>query len=139
MDANNPEIKERIKTAAMNADKLIVRLDTLTSRIGTAKANDNKELVEYYERQFAEASVEFMDGVETILDEWYSLRGEKRPPAERERISSGMLDHIHDTVVAIVQGLDIPTMPAETTEAMYLESSVPSADAGPRHKLDVTG
>jgi hypothetical protein len=103
-------IEERIRTLAKNTDSLIVRLDTLSSRIDTARVNENQELVEYYERQFAEASVEFMDGVETILDEWYALKGIPRPPADQEILAPEMLDEIHGAVVAIVQGM--PAAPA---------------------------
>jgi hypothetical protein len=97
------EIEDRIRHAARNTDSLIVKLDTLTSRIDTARMNENKELVEYYERQFAEASVEFMDGVETILDDWYALNGVTRPPVDQEILDSDTLDAIHSTVVDIVQ------------------------------------
>ena len=136
------QIVERIKVSATNTDKLITRLDTLTNRIDTARSNENAELVEYYERQFAETSVEFLDGVESILDDWYALRGEERPPAQIEQISPEMLDSIHDTVVSIVQGLPvdlqvpIPTPPtppeSETPEEVYTTSPPP-------HKVDVTG
>jgi hypothetical protein len=98
------EIEERIRHAAKNTDSLIVKLDTLTGRIDTARVNENKELVEYYERQFAEVSVEFMDGVETILDDWYALNGAPRPPADQEVLDGDMLNVIHNTVVDIVQG-----------------------------------
>ena len=100
-------ITERIKNVAKNTDSLIAKLDTLTNRIDTARANENPELVEYYENQFAEVSVEFMDSVETILDDWYALQGEKRPSAEEETLTPEMLDEIHSTVVGIVQGLSL--------------------------------
>lgn len=98
-------IEERIRLIAHNTDGLITKLDTLTNRIDTAKVNENQELVEHYERQFAEASVEFMGGVEAMLDDWYALRGVERPPAEEEELSPELLDEIHNTVVAIIQGL----------------------------------
>ncbi|MDR1515300.1 MAG: hypothetical protein LBS45_06365 [Synergistaceae bacterium] len=98
------QIEERIRSVAKDTDGLIMKLDTLVNRIDTAKSNDNKELVEYYERQFAEASVEFMNGVETILDDWYALKGTPRPPADQEVMPPELLDEIHNTVVAIVQG-----------------------------------
>jgi hypothetical protein len=134
------QIEDRIRTAATNTDKLIIRLDTLTNRIDTAKANDNRELVEYYERQFAEASVEFLDGVETILDDWYALKGEPRPPAEDEYISPEALEGIHNTVVSIVQGLpvEMPAVQAEDTAGTETRG-IPAAARGPRHRVDVTG
>jgi hypothetical protein len=139
----NPEIGERIKRAAAVTDKLIVKLDTLTNRIDTAKSNDNRELVEYYERQFAETSVDFMDGVEAILDDWYALRGEVRPPAEREFITPELLDHIHNTVVSVVQGLPLPEEPPLVSAAANLQTETPAQISGefvpPRRRVDVTG
>ena len=138
------QIAERIKMSAENTDKLIVKLDTLTARIDTARTNENAELVDYYERQFAEASVEFLDGVESILDDWYSLRGEERPPAQEEYISPEMLENIHNTVVSIVQGLPVDlseqvfALPAES-EALESETPVVYTTSPPRHKVDVTG
>ena len=139
---DRPEIEERIKLAAKNTDVLITRLDTLTNRIDTAKANQNQELVEYYENQFAEASVEFMDGVEGILDDWYSLKGEARPTADMEQLSSEDLDEIHNTVVSIVQGLSVvPKVAARVEEASLSPASkqVPQRQAGPKHRVDITG
>ena len=98
------QIEARIRAIAKETDGLIVKLDTLTGRIDMAWANDNRKLAEYYERQLAEASVEFMNGVETILDEWYALKGTERPPADQEILPPEALDEIHKTVVAIVQG-----------------------------------
>ena len=98
-------ISERIRNVAKSTDGLIAKLDTLTNRIDTARANENHDLVEYYENQFADASVEFMDNVETILDGWYALKGERRPSAEEETLTPEALDEIHSTVVGIVQGL----------------------------------
>ena len=103
MDRDNARAEERIRLLAKNTDALIAKLDTLVNRIDTAKVNENRELAEYYERQFAEASVEFMNGVETILDEWYVLKGIQRPSADQERLEPDMLDEIHRTVVSIVQ------------------------------------
>ena len=136
----NGEVEERIKHTALNTDKLIVRLDTLTNRIDTAKSNDNRDLVEYYERMFAEASVEFMDSVESILDDWYALKGEARPHAEREYLSPETLNEIHNTVVSIVQGLPV-VMPEHAADR---ETDPPQdinfpRQTGPSHKLDVTG
>ena len=137
------KIVERIRVSASNTDKLIIRLDTLTNRIDTAKTNENAELVEYYERQFAEASVEFLDSVESILDDWYTLRGEERPPAQTEYISPETLDMIHDTVVSIVQGLPVDfqapipqpehSVPEPETHESY------TSGGPPRHRVDVTG
>ena len=138
------QIVERIRVSATNTDKLITKLETLTGRIDTAKSNDNAELVEYYERQFAETSVEFLDGVECILDDWYALKGEERPSAQEEYISPEMLDSIHDTVVSIVQGLPvdlqapIPAMGPEQTP----ESETPDTiytTTPPRHRVDLKG
>lgn len=136
------EVEERIKLAAKNTDALITRLDTLTNRIDTAKANQNQELVEYYERQFAEVSVEFMDGVESILDDWYSLRGEARPSADVEQLSPEDLDEIHNTVVSIVQGLSVLPRVAvrpEDTPLPPASKPVPQSQTGPKHRVDITG
>jgi hypothetical protein len=137
----NGEVGERIKHTAQNTDKLIARLDTLTNRIDTAKSNDNQDLVEYYERKFAEASVEFMDSVESILDDWYALKGEARPSAEKEYLSPETLNVIHDAVVSIVQGL-----PVVMTNTSAPDCEIDAArqidvprQTGPSHKLDVTG
>ena len=162
MDSQNRTvISERIKNVAKSTDGLIAKLDTLTSRIDTARTNENHDLVEYYENQFAEASVEFMDNVETILDDWYALRGERRPPAEEEALTPEVLDEIHSTVVGIVQGLalDLP----EGTRASGLRKEVdlssdglgaqdvgiapaasetpprPRRRKGPGNKVDLTG
>lgn len=155
MDKN--EIVERIKHAAHNTDSLIAKLDTLTNRIDTAKTNQNEELVQYYENQFVEASVEFMDGVESIIDGWYELRGEERPPAESEALSPDVLDEIHELVVGIVQGLPVDytklTSAAAVSEEKLteLESRVSRVTGeerpvvhtpttkGPKHKVDLTG
>lgn len=152
-------LEERIKLIAGNTDKMITKLDTLTNRIDTAKVNENQELAEYYERQFAEASVEFMEGVETILDDWYALKGMERPDAEDEQISQEMLDEIHNTVVGIVQGLAV-TYPdgvvdagvervgeklARASDAEIAPSSrqanvsAARTKKGPNHKVDITG
>ena len=50
------DVKDRIRRIAQNTDGLILRLDNLTNRIDMAKRNENSELVEYYERQFANVS-----------------------------------------------------------------------------------
>ena len=63
------DVKDRIRRIAQNTDGLILRLDNLTNRIDVAKRNENSELVEYYERQFADVSLEFMEGVETMIDD----------------------------------------------------------------------
>ena len=124
MDQN--AISNRIKTVAKSTDGLIAKLDSLANRIDTARANENQELVEYYENQFAEASVEFMDSVETILDDWYTLRGERRPPSDQESLTPEMLDEIHSTVVGIVQGL-------------ALDLPEPGRASGLRDKVDSSG
>jgi hypothetical protein len=147
----NAEVEEHIRLTAVNTDKLIVRLDTLTNRIDTARANENRELVEYYERQFEEASVEFMDGVESILDGWYALRGEDRPSAQVEYIAPQTLEEIHNAVVSIVRGL--PFELSETPQPNPIIDSAQGvnilrgsdfaqgtgASKGSRHKVDVTG
>jgi hypothetical protein len=136
------EIEDRIKRSAENTDALITKLDTLTGRIDAARANENGELTEYYERQFAEASVEFLDGVESILDGWYELRGETRPPAADEYISPETLDSIHSAVVSIVQGLPVD-LTEETAAGHDFDQTTHEparpADTGPRHRVDVTG
>lgn len=113
-------IEERIRVIAQNTDSLIARLDTLTNRIDTAKVNENQELVEYYEKEFAEAAVEFMDGIETIIDDWYRLRGEQRPTDTAEPLQPEMLDELHSTVVGIVQGLSVayPEQAGRVTEKL---------------------
>jgi hypothetical protein len=150
------QIEERIRAIAKDTDGLIVKLDTLTGRIDTAKTNDNRELAEYYERQFAEASVEFMNGVETILDEWYALKGTERPPADQEVLPPEVLDEIHNAVVAIVQGgppaqaqasVLAPRIENEKRAAApegLIEQSMPEikrtlGKKGPGSKVDVTG
>lgn len=139
---NKAEIEERIKLGAKNTDELITKLDTLTARIDTARANENPELIEYYERQFAETSVEFMGGVEGILDDWYLLRGESRPPANMEQLTPEDLDVIHSVVVSIVQGLPVSqTVSIRSDETPEIPSSkrVPSQQSGPKHSVDITG
>jgi hypothetical protein len=149
MNADHTETAERIKrikSTALDTDRLIVRLDTLTGRIDTARTNDNAELAAYYERQFAEASVEFMDGVESILDEWYALNGEVRPPAQIEHITSETLDAIHGAVVSIVQGLPFeppaPTPPShviDEAQGVNVLQNDGSNVGRRRHKVDFTG
>ena len=138
------QIVERIRVSATNTDKLITKLDTLTNRIDTAKTNENAELIEYYERQFAETSVEFLDGVECILDDWYALKGEERPPVQDEYISPEMLDSIHETVVSIVQGLPVDikgSIPTTELDLSSPEVETPEiyTSSPPRHKVDLTG
>jgi hypothetical protein len=138
------QTKERIRAIAKETDGLIVRLDTLTGRLDTARANENSELVEYYERQFAEASVEFMNGVETILDEWYALKGTPRPPAGEEIIGPELLDEIHNTVVAIVQGGQTPATQATAPTVAVARQETPApvrtkGEGGPQHRVDVKG
>jgi hypothetical protein len=146
MNENQAETVERIKKTALDTDRLIVRLGTLTNRIDTAKANDNADLAEYYEGQFAEASVEFMSGVESILDDWYALNGEARPPAQIEYIAPETLEVIHGAVVSIVQGLPLelpaPALPSHAIDEAQGVNVLRSdgANAGrPRHKVDFTG
>ncbi len=145
---NRNELVERIKSAAKNTDALIAKLDTLTNRIDTAKVNQNEELVKFYQNQFAEISIEFMDSVESILDGWYELRGETRPPAEQEDLTPEMLDEIHNTVVNILQGLPIESVmsasAADTAHTSLLTGAeqsavVPQVSKGPKHKVDLTG
>lgn len=140
------DIETRIKQAAQSTDTLIARLDTLTNRIDTAKSNQNGELVEYYENQFAEASAEFMIGVESILDDWYMLKGEKRPPAAEETIGPEMLEEIHDAVVGIVQGLSDqatpaanPARPADARDDVAMPPSSSDRGKRPGNKVDLTG
>jgi hypothetical protein len=141
----NTNIIERIKHAARNTDALIAKLDTLTNRIDTARTNKNEELVQYYENQFTEVSVEFMDGVESILDSWYELRGETRPPAEMEELTPEALDEIHGTVVGILRGLPVDMAPKTSVVSLTPERTVGVSSArapreeGPRHKVDLTG
>jgi hypothetical protein len=146
MSGEQAKTEERIKQTAMNIDNLIVRLNTLTNRIDTANANKNAELTEYYERQFAEASVEFMDSVESILDDWYVLNGGTRPPARMENISPEMLENIHNAVVAIVQGLPFelpdPILPSHIIDEAQGVNVLQSAGENigkQRNKVDFTG
>lgn len=138
-------VADRIRSTAKNTDALIARLDTLNSRINNAREGGNDELVKYYEDQFAEVSVEFMDGVETIIDSWYELRGESRPAAEDELLSPDDLDHVHEMVVNIVNGL--PPQPAAARVEVE-PALLPPVDApndmhtvakGPKHRVDITG
>jgi hypothetical protein len=140
------QVEERIKALAKNTDGLIVKLDTLSNRIDTARANDNQELIEYYERQFSETSVEFMNGVETILDEWYALKGTDRPPADRETISPETLDEIHNTVVAIVQGVSAQANVTNAQSQVMIDAGAEQPVTrstkdrnGPGGKVDITG
>lgn len=147
---DNTEIAERIKSTAKNTDALIAKLDTLSSRIDAAKSGGNDELAQYYENQFTEASVEFMDGVETILDSWYEMRGVKRPPAESEELSVETLDEIHSLVVNIMQG-GVPQLPQHTAPRAEVQTDVrhmptqqqqptqPNLGKAPKHKVDLTG
>lgn len=137
-------VENRIKNIAKNTDSLIAKLDTLLGRIETANSNDNKELVAYYENQFNEVSVEFMDGVESMIDGWYELRGEKRPPAEDEDLSDEALEQIHTAVVNIIHDMPYDTgaliagasvaapLPVRQTEQL------PVSEA-PKHKVDIKG
>jgi hypothetical protein len=127
---DNGRVEDRIRILAKNTDGLIARLETLTGRIDSAKANENQELIEYYERQFAEASVEFMNGVETILDEWYILKGQTRPPADQEVLEPDMLEEIHRTVVSIVQGAPITAQDASALRSR-IGGALGSTDASP--------
>jgi hypothetical protein len=152
---NTYEIEDRIRTSAKNTDSLISRLDTLTNRIDTARVNNNPELVEYYERQFAETSAEFMGGVEAILDDWYAMKGESRPPASNELLEPETLDEIHKMVVDIIQGVPVaspitanrPTLDVESApdmaSASYREreaaAPVRAPRRGPGNKVDLTG
>jgi hypothetical protein len=150
MTQEREKTEDRIKSVAINTDKLIVKLDTLTNRIDTARANENRELVEYYERQFAEASVEFLDGVESILDDWYVLKGETRPPARLEYITPETLDIIHNAVVSIVQGLPFempeplePSQEIDAAQGLNIlkdgERQTAGSSREDRHRVDVTG
>ncbi|MDR2780367.1 MAG: hypothetical protein LBB28_04505 [Synergistaceae bacterium] len=146
MNENQAEAAERIKKNALDTDRLIGRLDTLTNRIDTARTNNNAELAEYYEGQFAEVSVEFMNGVESILDDWYALSGETRPPAGLEYIAPETLDVIHGAVVSIVRGLPpdlpAPALPSHVIDEAQGVNVLQDGGAGvgrPRHKVDFTG
>jgi hypothetical protein len=133
------DIEERIRTTARQTDVLIARLDTLSGRIETARENDNGELVAYYEEQFAEASAEFMEGVESILGDWYALQGKSRPPAEEENLTPEQLDEIHRKVVDIVQSVVAESsVPPQRAEPEAPPRRTAEGD-GPRHKVDVTG
>jgi hypothetical protein len=136
VSSRNQEIEERIRLTAQNTDKLIIKLDTLSDRMDMAKANENQELIEYYERKFAEASVEFMDGVETILDDWYELNGERRPDDGNEELAPDTLDEIHNTVVAIVQGLPLPKHLALKADEFNL--TAPGGERAPTLKTPKT-
>lgn len=142
-------VVERIKNTARNTDALIAKLDSLAGRVDAAKASGNEELAQYYEGQFTEVSVEFMDSVESILDCWYDMRGVQRPPAETEDLSPEDLDGIHGMVVDILHGLqpDLRKAEKQHAPAAVIEPSkeehahVPlrPKDTGPKHKVDLTG
>lgn len=133
-----PAIADRIRATARNTDELIARLDSLNARINSAHEGDDEELAKYYEDQFAEVSLEFMDGVETIIDSWYELRGETRPAAEDEMLTPEDLDHVHEMVVGIMHSLP----EAESTEAAAVISApldMSTVSKGPQHKVDLRG
>ena len=104
------EIADRVRRIAKSTDGLIARLDTLSNRIDTAAKNDNRELVEYYQKLFTEVSAEFMGGIETMIDDWYQLRGEKRPVSSEEYLSQEMLDEIHSAMVNLVHGASVESV-----------------------------
>ena len=154
------EIADRVKRTAKNTDDLIKRLDVLSGRIDIAQKNENRELVEYYERQFAETSAEFMGGIETMIDDWYLLRGETRPEASVESLSPEILEEIHGTIVALIHGASVESVTARDrgdrlSAAEWIESGVDIAIRGDdlrpsqeqkrpgvnkqRNKVDLTG
>ena len=138
------QIEERVRRVAARTEKLITSLDTINNRIETAKLNDNADLVEYYEQEFNKTSVEFMTGVESLLDDWYSLQGRTRSRAAEEFLSEDDLEDIHSAVVRIVMGL---SPEVRDRVEMVSESPVPSLEKRPagtskarsRSNLDVTG
>lgn len=139
---------ERIKSTARNTDALIAKLDTLTGRISSAKSSSNDELARYYEDQFTEVSIEFMDGVETIIDCWYEMKGMTRPQAEDELLTPETLEEIHNEVVSLLHGVQY--VPAEDhapnehaaavhQDAIPAQQLPPRVAPGPSHKVDLTG
>lgn len=144
---------ERIKRIAQNTDALIAKFDSLLGRIENARNSGNSDLVNYYENQFTEVSVEFMDGVESIIDGWYELRGETRPAAEDEDLSLETLDDIHDVVVNIMHGqpFELTSHPRRDADPLQvvqvapapapeeIAASVGAGSTAPRHKVDIKG
>lgn len=140
------QLEERIRLCSSNSDQLIIRLNTLADRIDTAKGNNNPELVAHYQEEFTKVSMEFMAGVETILDDWYALNGQKRSRMEDIPLTGDALQTLHAHVLHIVSGnsASIPLAPrsAEVEEAAPAEDKPEStrkgrADSG--HKVDLRG
>ena len=141
------QLEERIRLCSSNSDQLIIRLNTLAERIDTAKGNNNPELVAHYEAEFAKVSMEFMAGVETILDDWYALNGQKRSRMEDIPLTGDALQTLHAHVLHIVSGPSAATavapqhvlLGADVLPAENKPESAPKGRADSRHKVDIRG
>ena len=140
------QLEERIRLCSSNSDQLIIRLNTLAERIDTAKGNNNQELVAHYEAEFAKVSMEFMAGVETILDDWYALNGQKRSRMEDIPLTGDALQTLHAHVLHIVSGPSAATavatqhaVGADVLPAENKPESAPKGRADSRHKVDIRG
>ena len=141
------QLEERIRLCSSNSDQLIIRLNTLAERIDTAKGNNNQELVAHYEAEFAKVSMEFMAGVETILDDWYALNGQKRSRMEDIPLTGDALQNLHAHVLHIVSGPSAATavapqhvlLGAEVLPAENQPESPPKGRADSKHKVDIRG
>lgn len=139
------QIEERIRACSLNSDQLIVRLNTLADRIDIAKGNNNAELVAHYEEEFAKISMEFMAGVETILDDWYALNGQNRSRMEDIPLTGDALQTLHAHIRHIASGLPAPALTGQLPLAEVLPpipdkpEPAPKKGADPRHKVDIRG
>ena len=140
------QLEERIRLCSSNSDQLIIRLNTLAERIDTAKGNNNQELVAHYEAEFAKVSMEFMAGVETILDDWYALNGQQRSRMENIPLTGDALQTLHAHVLHIVSGASASTavatqhaVGADVLPAENKPESAPKGRADSRHKVDIRG
>ena len=140
------QLEERIRLCSSNSDQLIIRLNTLAERIDTAKGNNNQELVAHYEAEFAKVSMEFMAGVETILDDWYALNGQQRSRMENIPLTGDALQTLHAHVLHIVSGASASTavatqhaVGADVLPAENKPESAPKGRADSKHKVDIRG
>ncbi len=135
----------RIRLCAQRADELIETLAVLADRADDAAGSGNKDVAAYYEEEFTKSSVEFMDGVETILDEWHALRGGNGTRDANRRLSPDEISDI-DNVVESLTGTPFPTPKPQLTKtpgaAITPQEPAPQPLHRPqksRHKLDVEG
>ncbi len=141
------QIEERIRLCSSNSNQLIIKLNTLAERIDIAKGNNNAELVAHYEEEFTKVSMEFMTGVETILDDWYALNGQTRSRMEDIPLTGDALQTLHAHILHIASGLPSSAVvatqqdaPAEVVvPAENKPKSAPKGRADSKHKVDLRG